>query len=125
MKAHPDLELDLREFYRLDVDRIGTEHDLALYLAAMERLADEPRSRYRASVLGGREHIGWGTAEYLLAALVDAIQANTAVTAVAGSNKRPKVPKPIPRPGVVKPESDTMDLGDSDRLLQLAAMLNG
>lgn len=93
----------------------------------VERLSDEPWSRYRARLLGGenwRQHLGWGPSEYLTAHLFDAVQVNTAVTAAHGSKKRPKIPEPYPRPETVSVDSlSAASLDDLD-LVAIAALIN-
>jgi hypothetical protein len=42
----------------------------------------------------------WAHQDYLLAQLIDAVNRNTYVTAVAGQLKDPKFPEPTPRPGL-------------------------
>lgn len=95
----------------------------------VERLMDEPWSRHRAKLIGGdhwREHLGWGPAEYLTATLVDAVQVNTAVTAVHGSKQRPKVPEPYPRPDRQKPPPEPVEpVEDETDLQQLVDLING
>ena len=76
---------------------------------------DEPRSRWRAKRIGGdhwRQHLGWSPDTYLHATLVDAVQVNSAVTAVQGSGKRPKKITPLARP-VYAPQP-TAVLGDAE-----------
>jgi hypothetical protein len=72
----------------------------------VERLWDEPWSRWRAKQMGGdghwREHLGWSPDTYMSALVVDAVQVQTAVAAVAGSGRRPKRVKPLARPTVVQ-----------------------
>ena len=43
--------------------------------ALVERLRNDPASRWRAQELGGEEHLYWSVDTYLLAALVDAVHA--------------------------------------------------
>lgn len=51
---------------------------------------------------GGTEFEGWDLHAHLLAALVDAVQANTHAVVQVQTTKRIKVPQPIPRPGKPK-----------------------
>ena len=51
---------------------------------------------------GGEEWRGWGTAEQLLATLIDAVQWNTYATIAVNSKKPPRKPAPVPRPGDMK-----------------------
>lgn len=97
-------------------------------MGLVERLLDEPWSRYRAQLLGGddwRSHLGWGPAEYLHAALIDAVQVNTAVTAAHGSGKRPRVPTAYPRPERRQhaPDTTAEDLDAAD-LAEIEALIN-
>lgn len=81
-------------------------------LGLVERLLDEPRSRYRAKIIGGRqwrEHIGWGPGEYLQAALIDAVNANTVTTAYHGSKSRPPRIEPTYRPPFAPSEFASLD----------------
>lgn len=90
----------------------------------MERLQDEPWSRYRAKLLGGdrwREHLGWSPDTYTAVLVVDALQVNTTVTAYHGSGKKPKLPGPMPRPTVRQPDPE--DIPDED-LAAIAAALD-
>lgn len=92
----------------------------------VERLLDEPWSRYRAKLIGGEEwrgHLGWGPAEYLHAALIDAVQMNTSVTAAHGGKRKPKVPPQFPRPQVAK-QKPARTLADLN-VGQIETMLNG
>lgn len=71
----------------------------------IERLKKEPLSLWRAKLLadnGEYEHFGWSIDSYLIANVIDAVNASTA--AQAGKKlkdsqrmKRPKVIKPKPR----------------------------
>lgn len=75
-----------------------------LCVSLLGRLNYEPKSMYRAKILGGPEHFGWGTTEYYLATLGDLLQVNTSVTASAGSKKRPRKIDPLYRPKVAREE---------------------
>jgi hypothetical protein len=55
-------------------------------------------SRYVAAVRGGPEFWGWDLDRYLLAAVYDAINANTYTTARVAGQKKAKKPDPFPRP---------------------------
>lgn len=92
----------------------------------VERLIDEPWSRWRAKRLGGdhwREHLGWTPDTYLHALLFDAIQVNSAITSAAGTGKRPKAPPPTSRP-TARPEPVDPDSVGDDELLAAADYLN-
>lgn len=66
-------------------------------LTLVEELPDS--SAYAGSVAGGREYRGWGWERHVMAALFDAIQVNTVVTARVAGAKNVKPPTPLPRPG--------------------------
>lgn len=94
----------------------------------VERLIDEPWSRWRAKGLHPtkwREHLGWGPAEYLSASLRDAVELNTSVTHAHGSGKRPKQPPPTYRPPVEekKPPAEQV-VGDALTIAQIDALMN-
>jgi hypothetical protein len=67
----------------------------ALVIKLIERLPDTSLTAALAS--GGREHIGWGLDRYMLAALYDALNANTRATGNWGKGKVPKFQE-WPRP---------------------------
>jgi hypothetical protein len=93
----------------------------------VERLVDEPWSRWRAKGLNQqkwREHLGWGPAEYLSAAVVDALNLNTAVAHAHGSGKRPKQPQPTYRPPVQERRPDPVNVDDAMTLAQIDALMN-
>jgi hypothetical protein len=48
---------------------------------------------------GGVEHDGWDLHAHLLAALVDAVQANTHAVIQVQTPRRIRPPAPLPRPG--------------------------
>lgn len=75
----------------------------------MDRLIDEPWSRWRAKQLGGskwREHLGWSAATYVSAAQFDALQALLASTEAARLQKKPRKVEPLPRPSFAKDSPD-------------------
>lgn len=59
---------------------------------------------FAAANLGSREHRDWGVVAYLLAALLDAVQVNTTVTARAAGAKKFPAPTPAWRPGASQPK---------------------
>lgn len=86
---------DLSEFHGLTLVDVLAEHShsprtLLSYIAWL------PDNSALAAAMRA-EPRGWGSERHLLATVVDAIQANTYVTAKAARG-RPKKPKPIPRP---------------------------
>ena len=84
----------------------------------MERLVDEPWSRWRAKQVGGdawREHLGWSPDTYLTATQIDVQQVSVAVADAARVGKKPKLPDPLPRPKSKK-EADREDADIEDVL---------
>jgi hypothetical protein len=81
----------------------------------MDRLVDEPWSRWRARLIGGdkwREHLGWSPDTYLAVLLADGQRVATAIADAARVNKKPVLPKPLPRPTFKK--EDPEQLSDAD-----------
>lgn len=74
-------------------------------LTLVEELPDN--SAFAASVAGGRAYRGWGWERHVMAALFDAIQVNTVVTARVAGAKNVKPPSPMPRPGEKNPAGGT------------------
>ena len=56
-------------------------------------------SRLAVAMRGGVEHDGWDLHAHLLAALVDAVQANTHAVIQVQTPRRVRPPAPLPRPG--------------------------
>jgi len=56
-------------------------------------------SRTIAAQQGGDEYWGWTTDRHLSASILDALNSLTFAFISANSRKKPKVPKPVPRPG--------------------------
>ncbi len=90
---------------RLGCDRDGVfegDVDVSERWMLAQRAVHDPRSHLRARILGGEhhwaEHLGWGTQQELAAALVDAVNMNTYVTAKVAGAKRAKALPPHPRP---------------------------
>ncbi|MFJ1756013.1 hypothetical protein [Kitasatospora sp. NPDC088134] len=90
---------DLRRYCGVNVlDWVRGRHSARYVLALIGTLPDD--SATMAAVRGGREALGWDARTYVLADLVDAVQALTHVQ-VAKSAKNPRTverPKPYPRP---------------------------
>ncbi|MGW2398501.1 hypothetical protein ACWCYY_18305 [Kitasatospora sp. NPDC001664] len=90
---------DLRRFYGVDlVDWVRGRYSSLYVTALIGALPDE--SATVAALRGGRDALGWGPQAYVLADLVDAVQALTHVQ-VAKASKNPKSvekPTPYPRP---------------------------
>jgi hypothetical protein len=74
-------------------------------LSLVEELPDT--AAYAGSLAGGREYRGWGWDRHVMAALFDAIQVNTVVTARVAGAKNVKPPAPMPRPGEKNPSGGT------------------
>lgn len=75
----------------------------------MDRLIDEPWSRWRAKQVGGdkwREHLGWSPDTYLAALSADVQQVAVAIADAARVQKKPRLPKPLPRPTFKKDDPD-------------------
>lgn len=104
-----EIRADFRQFYNgLDLADIwrGTL-SVSYALLLLEGLAYVPESRYRAAALGTTDFIGWDRVSSLLADILDALQANTVVTAKTGGGK-PKTPDPYKRPEPVKRGRDVI-----------------
>ncbi|MER7705468.1 hypothetical protein ABTX81_21570 [Kitasatospora sp. NPDC097605] len=90
---------DLRRYCGVDVlDWVRGRHSARYVLALIGTLPDD--SATVAALRGGREALGWSAGTYVLADLVDAVQALTHVQ-VAKASKNPRsvaAPKPYPRP---------------------------
>jgi len=116
LTEHPDVTFDLWDLFHFDVEEVfAGRRAVEWAYGLIERLLDEPWSRYRARLLGGdkwREHLGWTPDTYTAVLLVDALQVNTSVTAYHGSGKKPKLPQPVPRP--LLQDVDPEQLSDED-----------
>lgn len=80
------------------LDWVRGRHSARYVLALIGTLPDD--SATLAAIRGGREALGWDAKAYVLADLVDAVQALTHVQ-VAKASKNPRSverPKPYPRP---------------------------
>lgn len=87
---------DLSEYHGLSLVDVLAEHSHSprTLLSFIAWLPDD--SALAASMRG--QPRGWGTDRHLLATVVDAIQANTWITAAVASKRKPKRPKRLPRP---------------------------
>lgn len=56
-------------------------------------------SAFVVAVRGGREHTGWDTVAYLLAALIDSVNLTTWAVRAQNTKRPPRKPQPIERPG--------------------------
>ncbi|MFJ5233958.1 hypothetical protein ACIQBJ_29155 [Kitasatospora sp. NPDC088391] len=103
-----EITADLRRFYGVDVlDWFRGRHSARYVLALIGTLPDD--SATVAAMRGGREALGWDAGTYVLADLVDAVQALTHVQ-VAKAAKNPRTverPKPYPRPYAKKARRPT------------------
>lgn len=90
---------------------------LRLALNYIQRLSFEPWSEWRANKLGGPEHLGWTPDTYNQAALIDAINVNTAISGNVGSKKPPKKPDPAYRPKVIE-ETDEPEVEKVDSIAE-------
>lgn len=88
---------DLSEFHGLSLVDVlaGHTHSPRTLLSYIVWLPDN--SALAASMRGEKSR-GWGTERHLLATLVDAVQANTWVTAATASKRKPRKPTRVPRP---------------------------
>lgn len=96
---------------------------IRLALAYINRLPFEPWSVWRAEQLGGLEHLGWSHDTYRAADQVDAIMANTAITAHMGQRGKPKMPEPVFRPKVKKEQEPIAQSLDDFDINKLVAMI--
>ncbi|MFI2609659.1 hypothetical protein [Kitasatospora sp. NPDC018619] len=107
-KHGAEITADLRRYCGTDVlDWFRGRHSARFILALIGTLPDD--SATVAALRGGREALGWDARTYVLADLVDAVQALTHVQ-VAKAAKNPRSverPKPYPRPYAGKPRRPT------------------
>ena len=68
-------------------------------------------SRLAIVMRGGAEHDGWDVPAHLLAAVVDAVNANTHAVIQVQSRTRVRPPRPVPRPGT-RPPQRTVRIAD-------------
>lgn len=66
-------------------------------LAMVRNLPED--SAFVIAVRGGREHTGWDTVAYLLAALIDSVNMTTWAVRAQNAKRPPHKPKPFERPG--------------------------
>ncbi|MGW3177754.1 hypothetical protein ACWDD9_00625 [Kitasatospora sp. NPDC001119] len=107
-KYGAEVTADLRRFCGMDVlDWFRGRCSARLILALIGTLPDD--SATVAALRGGREALGWDARTYVLADLVDAVQALTHVQ-VAKASKNPRSvekPSPYPRPYAKKSRRPT------------------
>lgn len=68
-------------------------------------LADDSTATYR-SAAGSDDDQGFDMVKHLLAAIFDAVQVNTVVSARVAGAKNVKAPQPFPRPGASKAKAE-------------------
>lgn len=85
--------------YGVDVDEWVWRPDVRLLVGLIERLAHEPRSMYRARLLGDEAWLGWTLEAALLAEVVD-MQFYAAATAAV--NKKARHKRIVSRPEAKK-----------------------
>ncbi|MGW0929559.1 hypothetical protein [Streptomyces sp. NPDC002644] len=97
--AHGDaLVADFQRFYGLRLSDVVTgSHSPRTALALVEQLPES--SAFLAAARGGKEHIGWDTNAYLIAALIDSVNMTTWAVAAQNQKRKPPKPKPFERPG--------------------------
>ncbi|MBO1414459.1 hypothetical protein [Streptomyces sp. FH025] len=107
-KHGAEITADLRRYCGVDVlDWFRGRHSARFVLALIGTLPDD--SATVAALRGGREALGWDARTYVLADLVDAVQALTHVQ-VAKAAKNPRTvekPSPYPRPYAKKSRRPT------------------
>ena len=86
---------------RLSLRRLGV---LVRQLSGTSRLA--------VAVRGGADHDGWDTSAYLLAGILDAVQANTHALIQINSRTRIRPPRPVRRPGTAAAVRRTVRVAD-------------
>lgn len=88
---NPEAAGDMWALYGVDV---YGPFRIRLVEALLERLNYEPNSLWRANQLGGPEWFGWGTAERMMADLID----RASMSAKAGGKIKPSEVYPRPDP---------------------------
>jgi hypothetical protein len=71
-----------------------------------------PGTSRLAVAIRGPEHDGWDTSAHLLAAVVDAVNANTHALIQVNSRTRIRPPRPVPRPGTAAIVRRTVRVAD-------------
>ncbi len=102
---------DLRFYYQIDlIDVIeGRGPSPALVIQLVQRLPDT--SLTAALSMGGKQFFGWGMDRFMLAAVYDALNANTRATGNWAKGKAPKFPE-WPRPKTEKVEKKPVTVAD-------------
>lgn len=91
---------DCLRFYRVDLTGLVSDPPAlspAEALALVENLP--PDSMTSALVRGQQDTYGWGTSDYLLASVVDAVRENTFANMQVRTKKKLKAPDKLPVPG--------------------------
>lgn len=86
-------------------ERPGRQWQPWWVLGLVEELAHDDTSRTFRSMSAAGEEYGWGWVEHLLASIFDAMQVNTVVSARVAGAKKVRPPKPFPRPGEKRAET--------------------
>jgi hypothetical protein len=108
-----EITADFRQFYSgLDLADVWRgKLSPATALVLVEQLKTIPMSRFRAQVMGGFEHLGWTPDTYLAAALYDAMNTNSVITAKSAGGKA-RDPEPYPRPDQAAKSIQVDDIDD-------------
>lgn len=100
---------DLWALYHFDIKMIREGTDRVLLCSALlARLCEDAHSHWRAEQIGGSEHLDFGVLSHQIAALTDAVQWNTSVTAAHGGKRRPRKPASSYRPTVRRKQAKTL-----------------
>ena len=119
LEANPDWESDLLALYRFDIwDAIDGRVPVRQALQLINRLSFEPKSIWRAKYFGGSElkeygkFYDWDATTYVMADVVDAVNANSAMIASVFGGEAPEI-ELYPRPGSAQaPERPKESLAD-------------
>ncbi|MFI8452168.1 hypothetical protein [Streptomyces erythrochromogenes] len=96
-----ELVADFQRFYGLRLsDVVAGSVSPRSALAMVEHLPEG--SAFIVAARGGRDHTGWDTTAYLLAALIDSVNMTTWAVNAQNAKRKPSKPKPFERPGTRK-----------------------
>lgn len=91
---------DFREYYNIRIlDVLRFDGSLPIWEAAILAKQLPLTSRLKTMLQGGDEYFGWSLDTYLLAAVLDAVNAHAYAFVQANTKKKVKAPRPVPRPG--------------------------
>ncbi|MFD8594551.1 hypothetical protein ACFV1L_06080 [Kitasatospora sp. NPDC059646] len=110
IRQHPEeLEADLMEFFGLDLLDVwrGRLSLRRIHVCVLSLMAKPGRSTLLAAM---DESTRWGSAEYLLARVSDAMELNNYLFLKANSEKADDLPLPVPLPRPGEPEAETPEL---------------